>query len=1403
MDLQSIKNNWKKNIFFIVFLFTLVVGLCEAMFLEDIEYTSGNTNNEYSQKTGTVGMADPSAVYCSELGYQYQRKEGVCIFDDGVECDSWDFLKGKCGQNYSYCVKMGLGIKTVNDGKNPFSSEYAVCIDNDIGDNFKIHSSDFSMNKKEISVTTLFQLGKKASSKCLQSPEIFQSDKALKEENLQAPFVGPLPPAFDWRSNNNKNWLTPVKSQGRCGSCWAFSAIGAVESSYKINVDFTDLDLAEENLVSDCFDDGSCCGGWHYSALDFIRDTGITDEEHFSYVDGDCRCNGGSCSAETALYQNNTSEASNILDLLRNFRDEGLKPEYVESYYKYSPDIERILIRDPILVKDAGALIVKYAPAVKYIIGRESGEDLKISQDDIEQVISFTGRLKNKIKKEELVELINEFEEQFKLSAGKTFSQFFRNSIYFNNDHKSSSDLGEDGDENEEEGCQCNYSDVGAFSNICSNATCSDMLQNSELWKIRDSHKITSGSQEDIKRYLISHGPLTTAMRIDTGDDDGGEVFNEGIYECNNNLDVNHAVVIVGYNDEEEYWIIRNSWSSSWGDNGYFKVKYGECSIEDYAYYIEVDKPESKILSVPYYHQGDTDWCALTSMSMILKYYYNVDSNYSANIHSWDIANQLGFKRKIWFLGDLFLGEDEDEKVEKYFRDNDLLTNKMKDEDIKFDTIKKSIDDNNPIFLAIHKFLELNHAVVIVGYKIINGKEIVYINDPSGILSQKNIGQGRDSIVREVEWDDLSVYFGSDTYAILVGGSPNLTKGTLDIDMYRTNGFYFGDEGNRIYSWAYGDDTGMGWKTQSDRPQLLSKKDSFGYMQFITNHTSSEQSYKLKVSFSSGDNEYLADPIFINNVKEYDNKAIAFHPVPLESVLGDNYGEYEIALSLWGGDDFTEKYDKIVFPKLSYSCPWCSDNIIPVYLSGKEEQMIDIVFVPDESYRGHMDDFNSIVNELIHEQYFKMDEIIGSGAGTIPTNFKERFNFYVYTGGFSTNPEICGAVLPSNFNAPFADSIGTIVNQNGLIGCATSLGPPSRWIANKSGNVALHESMHSIFSLLDEYDIKYDSLCRDTHREELIDAPNLWSSLANCQNDVKSAGFSLGNCRQLVETGPSYCGLLTDWFRYDTDTPNPDLMTACSSGCNADYALYEADVRRINFVYNNWLTLSNKIKATKGISINLNINNDKITMIDSEVVYSYPNIGLQSEDFVVELFSSSNGTLLKYGISDPRINISIQGGGIEYPAFNDNINFNLVIPWEKGLKAVKIENRENEEMNIVMNVDEIIFDFCQENPTDPDCLKENYILETQIAITKMEYSEGNDILSVITADVGDGVAPLLLSELKESTVDLEDYTLNGKLELGQKKKLKMKFKFLETAGNEYQDKSINVKFKFLGTQEEY
>lgn len=56
-------------------------------------------------------------------------------------------------------------------------------------------------------------------------------------------------------------------------------------------------------------------------------------------------------------------------------------------------------------------------------------------------------------------------------------------------------------------------------------------------------------------------------------------------------LDVNHGVVIVGYgkfNRTIQHWIVRNTWGSGWGMNGYILMERGvnKCSIETYPAFV-------------------------------------------------------------------------------------------------------------------------------------------------------------------------------------------------------------------------------------------------------------------------------------------------------------------------------------------------------------------------------------------------------------------------------------------------------------------------------------------------------------------------------------------------------------------------------------------------------------------------------------------------------------------------------------------------------------------------------------------------------------------------------------------------------------------------------------------------
>jgi C1A family cysteine protease len=103
--------------------------------------------------------------------------------------------------------------------------------------------------------------------------------------------LGALPPSVDWRKRNGSAGgavLTEVKNQGQCGSCWSFSATGAVEAAWAINGHGL-TSLAEQQLVSCDTADGNagCDGGFPYRAIEYMRGAaGIDTEESYPYANG-------------------------------------------------------------------------------------------------------------------------------------------------------------------------------------------------------------------------------------------------------------------------------------------------------------------------------------------------------------------------------------------------------------------------------------------------------------------------------------------------------------------------------------------------------------------------------------------------------------------------------------------------------------------------------------------------------------------------------------------------------------------------------------------------------------------------------------------------------------------------------------------------------------------------------------------------------------------------------------------------------------------------------------------------------------------------------------------------------------------------------------------------------------
>lgn len=115
------------------------------------------------------------------------------------------------------------------------------------------------------------------------------------------------------------------------------------------------------------------------------------------------------------------------------------------------------------------------------------------------------------------------------------------------------------------------------------------------------------GDEEAMKCRVAKYGPLVVTYRISGT---SMSTYHNGVFDdlekvCKPGIGIDHASVIVGYGTELtpkgkkiDYWIVQNSWGSSWADKGFVKVVRGRnlCKIADYALGVVVKSKKEKIL---------------------------------------------------------------------------------------------------------------------------------------------------------------------------------------------------------------------------------------------------------------------------------------------------------------------------------------------------------------------------------------------------------------------------------------------------------------------------------------------------------------------------------------------------------------------------------------------------------------------------------------------------------------------------------------------------------------------------------------------------------------------------------------------------------------------------------------
>lgn len=119
------------------------------------------------------------------------------------------------------------------------------------------------------------------------------------------------------------------------------------------------------------------------------------------------------------------------------------------------------------------------------------------------------------------------------------------------------------------------------YDNGLSKQDCSGLCSNwaERVVKIKGYTDLTN-KVADIKNWISTKGPVCACFIVYE------DFFNykSGIYKHVTGAQAGgHCVTIVGYNDDPGYWICKNSWDKGWGEQGFFRIAYGQCGIDSWS----------------------------------------------------------------------------------------------------------------------------------------------------------------------------------------------------------------------------------------------------------------------------------------------------------------------------------------------------------------------------------------------------------------------------------------------------------------------------------------------------------------------------------------------------------------------------------------------------------------------------------------------------------------------------------------------------------------------------------------------------------------------------------------------------------------------------------------------------
>jgi C1A family cysteine protease len=132
------------------------------------------------------------------------------------------------------------------------------------------------------------------------------------------------------------------------------------------------------------------------------------------------------------------------------------------------------------------------------------------------------------------------------------------------------------------------FRDIGVTDEACypysaGDQNCTGRCSDWQNRVVKTTGYTKMGGVQAIRDWVSSNGPVQACFTVYS---DFYYYYSSGVYRKTANATVigGHCVCIVGYDDNLQCWICKNSWGASWGESGFFRIGYGQCGIDTEVY---------------------------------------------------------------------------------------------------------------------------------------------------------------------------------------------------------------------------------------------------------------------------------------------------------------------------------------------------------------------------------------------------------------------------------------------------------------------------------------------------------------------------------------------------------------------------------------------------------------------------------------------------------------------------------------------------------------------------------------------------------------------------------------------------------------------------------------------------